>query len=536
MNKNLSSILFAAVLVVFGVAAGFYAARQGVDAGGEEEAAAAGPNELSDQTLKNLGVVVGPAKLSEFVRTVKVQAVVEDAPRNTRPLSALLGGVVTKLHVRTGEMVKAGVPVATLSRAPIARPKLELTREIVAPVSEGLHASVAKLRSATAQARIAEREFNRLKGFAGSDEKGELPLIPRRELIALEYEVARTLQERENAEHELSWHGLSPVEIETVRAGGTPPPSPQLWRRALKKNSLWGEVEDSIFEALSAVQRTRPWSVAVIGELSAAGLATPELAKAMRREQEVAAHFIEAASLVLEGYSVANVELLARSGALNPEMVLRAPAGDWDVAQINVRVGEKVEAGSTIALLHDARSMWLQLEPIGTEVAFVSAALRRGVEIRGSPLVVGSGPMLEGLRVERFETRSEDEARGAAGIAVAKNEAQDSRDGKSRTWRLRVGLRYLVEVPIAAPARRFVLPASAVTELGAERIVYVRDGGTFRTVPVYVEYFDDEIAVIANDGQLFEGDPVALTGAFALGLALQQDTGAVDPHAGHNHG
>jgi multidrug efflux pump subunit AcrA (membrane-fusion protein) len=276
--------------------------------------------------------------------------------------------------------------------------------------------------------------------------------------------------------------------------------------------------------------------VAVIGELSAAGLATPELAKAMRREQEVAAHFIEAASLVLGGYSVANVELLARSGALNPEMVLRAPAGDWDVAQINVRVGEKVEAGSTIALLHDARSMWLQLEPIGTEVAFVSAALRRGVEIRGSPLVVGSGPMLEGLRVERFETRSEDEARGAAGIAVAKNEAQDSRDGKSRTWRLRVGLRYLVEVPIAAPARRFVLPASAVTELGAERIVYVRDGGTFRTVPVYVEYFDDEIAVIANDGQLFEGDPVALTGAFALGLALQQDTGAVDPHAGHNHG
>ena len=43
-------------------------------------------------------------------------------------------------------------------------------------------------------------------------------------------------------------------------------------------------------------------------------------------------------------------------------------------------------------------------------------------------------------------------------------------------------------------------------------------------------------AVVANDGALFEGDPVALTGAFALGLALQQDTGAVDPHAGHNHG
>jgi len=536
MNKSLTSILFAGVLVAFGVGAGFFAARQGIKTADEEPAAAGGPNALSVQTLQNLGVTVGEAKLTEFVRSVKVQAVVKDAPRNTRPLSALLGGVITELHVRTGEMAKAGAPVATLSRAPIARPKLELTREIVAPVSEGLHSSLAKLRSASAQAVIAERELARLKKFSGSMEKGELPLIPRKELIQLEYEVARTTQERLNAEDELSWHGLSPAEIDAVRKGGTPPPSPQLWRRALKKNSLWGEVEDSIFEALSAVQRKRPWSVAVIGELSAAGLATPELAKAMRSEKEVSTHFIEAASLVLEGYSVANVELLARSGALNPEMVLRAPAGDWDVAQINVRVGEKVDAGTTIALLHDARSMWLQLEPVGAEIGFVSAALLQGTGIRGRPLVADSGPILEGLRVERFETRAEDEARGAAGIAVAKNEAQFARDQKSRTWRLRVGLRYLVEVPIAAPAPRFVLPASAVTDLGAERIVYVRDGGTFRSVPVHVEYFDDEIAVIANDGALFEGDPVALTGAFALGLALQQDTGAVDPHAGHNHG
>ncbi|MHC4849069.1 MAG: efflux RND transporter periplasmic adaptor subunit, partial [Planctomycetota bacterium] len=359
--------------------------------------------------------------------------------------------------------------------------------------------------------------------------------IPRRELIALEYEVARTLQERENAEHELSWHGLSPVEIEAVRTGGTPPPSPQLWRRALKKNSLWGKVEDSIFDNLSAERQNLPWSVAVIGELSAAGLATSALAEAMRREPEVAEHFIEAASLILEGYSVAAVELLARTGALNPQMVLRAPEGDWDVARINVRVGEKVGAGTTVAQLHDARSMWLRIEPVGEEVAFVAAALQRGIAVRGRPLVAGAGPILEGLRVDRFETRPEDEARGAAGIAVAMNEAQESPDKKSRSWRLRVGLRYLVEVPVAAAAKRFILPASAITDYGADRVIYVRDGGTFRDVPVHVEYLDDEIAVIANDGAIFEGDPVVQTGAFALGLALQQDTGAVDPHAGHNH-
>ena len=48
-------------------------------------------------------------------------------------------------------------------------------------------------------------------------------------------------------------------------------------------------------------------------------------------------------------------------------------------------------------------------------------------------------------------------------------------------------------------------------------------------------YEDDRVAVIANDGSIFPGDPVVKTGAFALGLALQVGSGAVDPHAGHNH-
>ena len=57
---------------------------------------------LSAQTLKNLGVKVGPAKLSDFVRSDRVQAKVVDGPLNDQPVPALLGGVITSIEVTCG--------------------------------------------------------------------------------------------------------------------------------------------------------------------------------------------------------------------------------------------------------------------------------------------------------------------------------------------------------------------------------------------------------------------------------------------------
>jgi hypothetical protein len=55
-------------------------------------------------------------------------------------------------------------------------------------------------------------------------------------------------------------------------------------------------------------------------------------------------------------------------------------------------------------------------------------------------------------------------------------------------------------------------------------------------VPVRVEHLDASVAVVANDGAIFEGDGIVLKGAYALSLALQAGSGgAVDPHAGHSH-
>jgi hypothetical protein len=341
-------------------------------------------------------------------------------------------------------------------------------------------------------------------------------------------------------ERELERHGLSPEEIEAVAGGALPPGNLRLWRRALENNGLWGVAESRILDALPEHDRALPWCVAAIGELAAAGLATTKLAAALRETPGLAEHFVEAAALLLEGHSVERVRLLSRQGALEPEMKLVAPTGGpeaWDAVEVLVRPGERVEAGAPLVVLHDARTMWLRLEPVGEEIRHVLEAVRSGVEVRATPLLEGSGPTLEGLRVERLATRGEEAARGAVAFVSCANEPVVAEGASSRSWRLRVGLRYLVRVPVERLERRFVLPAGAVTSIGPEKVVFLRDGETFRSVPVHVEYEDEEVAVLANDGSLFPGDPVVTSGAFALGLALQVDGGgSADPHAGHNHG
>ena len=539
MRRHIGALCVGGVLVAIGVASGWYAARQGAGKGAAE-AAPAGAPVFSPQTFKNLGVTVGEAKVSTFVRHARVQAMIVDAPLNTVPVTVPLGGIVTQLHVAPGRFAKAGAPLVSIARSPIPRPQLSLTADILTPVSENLHEAISKLRTAVAQHKIVATELDRVRRYTETGTEEGMPLLPRKTVIDLRYDLARADQERANARRELERHGLSSVEIDAVCKGAQPPGNQRLWKRALEQNALWGEIEESILNLLPERARTHPWSIAAIGELSAAGLATPELAEAIRAEPHMAKHFVEVAALLLEGNTVPKTRLLTVAGALDPIMVLNAPAGgraDWDIAEVAVRVGQRVEAGETAILLHDPRVMWLRLEPIGEEIGHVVRALEEGTALQGRPLIAGTGPALEDLKVDRLDTRAGEEDRGALAYVTCRNEAVQAAgaDG-ARSWRLRVGLRYLVLVPVERLEGRFVLPAGAVTDDGPRKVVFLQDGDTFLAKPVYVEYEDDEVVVIANDGAIFPGDPVALTGAFALGMALQTGSGAADPHAGHNHG
>ncbi|MCA9013639.1 MAG: efflux RND transporter periplasmic adaptor subunit [Planctomycetaceae bacterium] len=107
---------------------------------------------------------------------------------------------------------------------------------------------------------------------------------------------------------------------------------------------------------------------------------------------------------------------------------------------------------------------------------------------------------------------------------------------KFRAWRFKPGQRVQLMVPVEHWESEIVLPTEAVVKEGADAYVFRSNGNLMERVPVSIKHEDPRTSVLANDGNLFEGDIVALNEAYQMNLALRKQQGSgVDPHAGHNH-
>lgn len=543
--KHLITILFGLLLAGAGLAAGHLLSQQEVPETGHVhgpscthgvpgDTASTKVTTLSAQTLKGLGVEIAPAQRSDFVRVRRIQAVVVDRPLNARPVAAPLGGLVTDVRVEVGQITQGGDLLVALARDPIQRPKPELTASIFAPLNESVHELSAKLRSAAADVVVTQRELDRVRPFV------EKRTLPKKMEIDLIYLLEKQQKVLESTRKDLHLHGLTEAEIAAVEAGKHPPASRKLWKRALQHNGIWTDNAEAIHSLLidSGCDCDLPWCVASIGELAATGLVTEALVTAFEEDPDLLVRFADVAGLLLQGMPLGTILELSKKGALEERIVVRAPGESstrWDVEAVLVRPGQRVQPGQELISVHDARRMWLRLQPVGAEMPLVLKALQERTPLAARPLVKGAGPMLEGVRLTRLETHTAHAERGGLAIAEVENRALGGGGDGSvvRSWALREGLRYLVEVPLQSLEGRFVLPFDGVTRSGPDRIVFLQDGSSFRAQVVHVEYEDDQVAVIADDGSIFEGDMVVTHGAFALGLAL--DTGGDTGESDHGH-
>lgn len=491
---------------------------------------------LSPATLANLGVRIAPLERGDHVRTLPVQATVVALPTAHQPLHAPFGGRVSALHVERGDAVAPGEVVATIVRDPVPRPTLTLTGSLLEPAQERLHDAVLELRVAAEEVRIARAELERVRPYTDGDD--DAPVLPRQRAIDLEYALARAQKMYEKFEHELEKHGLTEEQIAAIERGASLPPADAAsWRRALTKNGLWSDAAVALYEALPDALREVPWATATIGELSAAGLATHELA-AWIASSGAGPHFVDVGVLLLEGRSLAELRGLHELGALEPVVAVRAPgleaADAWDVVGIDVKVGAHVEVGDALVMLHDAERLALAVDPVGDEIGAVLDTAARGAAFAASPVVSGAGPILDGLRIAYVGGDGAGEHAIVPVDNVVLAETTSARGATRRTWGVREGTRYVVHVPIATDADVFAVPAAALANDGPDTVVFVQRGDGFEPVPVEVVHRDRETAVLGPASALSVGDRVVQSGAFELALAL---TGGdeLDAHAGHGH-
>lgn len=371
-----------------------------------------------------------------------------------------------------------------------------------------------------------------------------MPVLPRQTAIDLRYQLLRAKRAYEQARLELQKHGFSIEQIGKMAAGDTIPDLGQeTWRRALEHNGLWTDAASRLFETLPDALKADRWAVATVAEMAAGGLASDELVALLASEKTAAAHFLEIGALLQKGMSVAEISRLAASGALEPLVTILAPDDgdhdDWDVAEVLVQPGSRIAKGERMLVLSDHCRLRLRIDPVGGEQATALAVL--GVEgaCSARPLVTGSGPEIEAITLD--QATGDETGQGTRIWARLDNSvAHESTDGQGRrfrSWSLRPGLRFLVGIPQHAIDEAFVLPLAALTTIGPDTVVFVEDGDSFRAVPVVVAHRDQRHAVISVDdaGDLFSGDRVVMSGAYALGLAMNAGATKVDAHAGHGH-
>lgn len=532
--------LVAALCTVAGLLTGGMVAGGDVTKPADDPGAASHGPHLSAATLKNLGIRIEKVDPSTYFRKASVAAVIVDTPATEQPVFAPIGGRVESIEVEPGTVVAPGKTVVTLVRDPLPRPTLTLTADVLRPAQERLHENVLLLRKSAEDVRIASTELKRVEKFTGIVGGRELPILPRQRAIDLQYQLSRSTKEHEQARLELRKHGLSDEQIRNVEGGATLPEfTEDTWQRALARNGLWPVAAQKLNEVLPKSIRSLPWAVATVGELAASGLASDELT-AWVKSEEVARHFLDIGVLLQRGHTLADLKRLHRLNALEPVVRVEAPTNDgtWDVLDVQVKRGAKVSEGQALIVLRDPRRLLLRTEPVGGEVASVLAAAGDGHSITATPLVQGSGPVLEGLRISYVESSSKNEGTLAFVEVANTPQSEIDRGGgrKSRTWKLREGLRYLLNVPTKKMENVYVLPAAAVTEDGPNKVVFLQDGDSFKPVPIVVAYQDHEVVVVpaSKEVALFPGDPVVMSGAFELGLAMKSGD-AVDAHAGHNH-
>ncbi len=219
----------------------------------------------------------------------------------------------------------------------------------------------------------------------------------------------------------------------------------------------------------------------------------------------------------------------------------------FTVQAVNVHAGSMIRVGDAMAVLVDLDELFVEGKAFEHDAEEITHAARRqaagesGWDVTAMLENNGDGQrIIEGLKIVYVDNEVESDSRALRFYVDIPNQViQDTETSEGHrfvTWRFKPGQRMQLRVPVEQWKDRIVLPVDAVAQEGAETFVFLQNGDHFDRRPVHVEYQDQLWVVIANDGSLFPGDTVALTGAHQMQVALKNKAGGgVDPHAGHNH-
>ncbi|MEX0643572.1 MAG: efflux RND transporter periplasmic adaptor subunit [Pirellulales bacterium] len=275
------------------------------------------------------------------------------------------------------------------------------------------------------------------------------------------------------------------------------------------------------------------------------------LERKYEQEKQEAVLQAQREALLLHGLSAEQVTAIERDRKLLQGLTVYAPTSDeelanasppaWQIQELKTSLGQHVEAGDTLAVLTDYRTLFIQGTAFEQDTREIQEAVAAGATVTA---LIDSGDSkperIDSLKLVYTSGRVDPNSRTFHFFVSLPNhllrDATNADGHRFVDWQFKPGQRVQLRVPVETWKDRLVLPVAAVAREGAESYVFQASGNSFQRRPVHEEYRDQLSVVIANDGSIFAGDFVALSGAQQLQIAVKNKSGgAIDPHAGHQH-
>jgi biotin carboxyl carrier protein len=302
------------------------------------------------------------------------------------------------------------------------------------------------------------------------------------------------------------------------------------------------------------------------------GIVAPQVV----RERQYARQKLEALlsaqrqALILHGLTEPQVDTIRKERRLLRELQVFAPTADEDadefrlttnplqpvsydgepakkaptpyvVQELNVHKGQAVQAGDSLCILADFSELYIEGSAFEQDSKSLVEAANRGWNV-SARIEAGRGKAeaVNRLRVIYLSNEVDKDTRALHFYVALPNEmirdATTADNHRFIDWKFKPGQRLQVRVPVEELPERIVVPIEAVAADGPEFFIFQENGKRFVRRPVHVEYQDQTTAVIAQDGSVFPGDSIAISGAHQLQLAIKNKSGGgIDPHAGHSH-
>jgi len=210
------------------------------------------------------------------------------------------------------------------------------------------------------------------------------------------------------------------------------------------------------------------------------------------------------------------------------------------VTELEVRRGQGVNAGQELLQLSDYSQILIEGQAYQQDGEALRMASDNALGVQAVMASAGGkAELIDGLRVVYIGTEVGRQSRVLPFYVALENQIErtDTRDDKKYiSWVYKPGQRLTIRLPKSQIQNAMVVPKEAVAEEGPERYVFVENGNHFDRIPIHVVARDSVHVAIANDGQVWPGQSIAISGAHQLQMVLKNQTGgAIDPHAGHSH-